>query len=184
MEGGAGACVANLVSLLHNVKFFNDKFKSCVCMHGATSKEIITPRAVGLMRVCTLTRQGYIDVKCYYLPHFSTSLLLQVSVIEVTGHLKQYISKGMKLFFAPNKEVLDQDLMSNSINLKSVNYNYDYGTCMLTCIHRHKHSRSISVPAIIRSVLCFTQPLIVPSLDKDDPKATVLNSLQKALKKL
>ena len=52
---------------------------------------------------------------------------------------------------------------------------------MLTCIHCHKHSRSISVPGIIRSGLCFTQPLIVPSLDKDDPKATVLNSLEKAL---
>ena len=51
---------------------------------------------------------------------------------------------------------------------------------MLTCVHRHKHNRSISVPGVIRSGLCFTQPLIVPSLDKDDPKATVYNSLKKA----
>ena len=87
----------------------------------------------------------------------------------------------MQLFFAPNEEVLDQDLMSNSINLESVNYNHDYGTCMLTCVHHNKNSRNISVPGIIRSGLCFTQPLIVPSLEKDDPKATVLNSLEKAL---
>ena len=58
--------ITNLVSLLHNVKYFNEKFKSRVRMHGATSKEIITPRAIGSMRVRALTRQGYIDVKCYY----------------------------------------------------------------------------------------------------------------------
>ena len=87
----------------------------------------------------------------------------------------------MQLFFAPNEEVLDRDMMSNSINLEHINYNHDYGTCILTCVHRNKHSRSISVPGIIRSGLCFTQPLIVPDLDKDDPKATVLNSLKIAL---
>ena len=150
-------------------------------MHGATSKEIITPRAVGFMRVRTLARQVYLDVKCYYSPHFSTTLLLQVSVIEATGHPKQYISQGMELFFAPNEEVLDRDLLSNAINIKSVEYNHDNGTCMLTYIHCHKHSRSISVLGIIRSGLCFTQPLIAPSLDEDDPKATVLNPLEKAL---
>ena len=87
----------------------------------------------------------------------------------------------MQLFFAPNEEVLDRAFRFNTINLDSVEYNHDYGTCMLTCVHRHKHSHSLCVPGIIRSGLCFTQPLIVPSLGKDDPKATVLNSLKKAL---
>ena len=95
MDGGAGVSVTNFVSLLHNVKFFNDKFKRRVCMNDVTSKEIITPRAVGLMRVRALTRQGYIDMKCCYLPHFSTTLLSQVSVIKATGHPKQYIFQGM-----------------------------------------------------------------------------------------
>ena len=57
MNGGAGVSVTNLVSILHNVKFFDAKFKSRVHMHGATSKEIITPRAVGFMSVCVLTGQ-------------------------------------------------------------------------------------------------------------------------------
>ena len=52
---------------------------------------------------------------------------------------------------------------------------------MLTYLHQKRHSQSLSVPGIIRSGLCFTQPLIFPALDKDDPKATVLNSLEKAL---
>ena len=54
---------------------------------------------------------------------------------------------------------------------------------MLTCVHCHKHSHSISVPGIIRLGLCFTQPLIVSTLNKDDPKATVFNSLKKSLAK-
>ena len=64
-------------------------------MYGATSKQIITPRTVGYMTIRALVKQGYLDVKCYYLSHFSTTLLSQVSVIEATGQPKQYISQGM-----------------------------------------------------------------------------------------
>ena len=86
MNGGTGVSVTNLVSLLHNI---NQKFKSCICMHNATSKETITPRAVGLIRVRALIKQGCIDVQFYYSHHFSTTLLSQVNVIEATGHPKQ-----------------------------------------------------------------------------------------------
>ena len=96
-----------------------------------------------------------------------------MSVIEATGHPEQYVPQGMELFLAPNEEALDRDLLSNAINLESVECNHNYSTCILTCVHCHKHSRSISVPGIIKSGLFFTQPLIVPFLDKDDPKATV-----------
>ena len=97
MDAGAGVSVTNLVSILHNVKHFSDKFKSRIRMHGATSKENITPHAVGYMRVRALTRQGYLNVKCYYSPHFSTTLLSQVGVIEATGHPKEFTSQGMEL---------------------------------------------------------------------------------------
>ena len=75
MDGGAGVSVTNLVSILHSVRYFDAKFKSHVWMHGATSKEIITPRAVGFMRVRALVKQEYLDLKWYYLPHFRTTLL-------------------------------------------------------------------------------------------------------------
>ena len=39
MDGRVGVSVINLVSLLHNVKYFDAKFKNYVRMHGATSKE-------------------------------------------------------------------------------------------------------------------------------------------------
>ena len=66
MDGGVGVSVTKFVSLLHNVKFFDAKFKSRVRIHGATSKKIITPCAVGYMKVRALTRPGYLDLKCYY----------------------------------------------------------------------------------------------------------------------
>ena len=56
MDGGAGVSITNLSSTLHNVKFCNTKFKNNVCMLGATSKQIITSRAVGYTRVPALTR--------------------------------------------------------------------------------------------------------------------------------
>ena len=64
MDDRAGMSVTNLISLLHYINFFDAKFKSNVCMHGATFKLIIIPHAVGCMRVCALTRQGFIDEKC------------------------------------------------------------------------------------------------------------------------
>ena len=124
MDSEASMSVTNLINLLHNVKFFDVKFKSNVCIHGVTSKLMITPRAVECMRVCALTRQGFIDVNYYFLPHFSTTLLSHVSVIKDTGQPEQYISKGMQLFFVPSEVVLDQDLMSNSANFTSINYNH------------------------------------------------------------
>ena len=71
--------------------------------------------------------------------------------------------------------------MSKSVNLDSDDYNHDYDTCMLTYVHCHKHCCSISVICIIQSGLCFTQPLIVPTLNNDDPKAIILNSSKKNL---
>ena len=56
MDGGARVSVTNLVSVLHNVWYIDAKFKSLIRMHGATSKEIITPRAVGFMRVRALVK--------------------------------------------------------------------------------------------------------------------------------
>ena len=92
-------------------------------MYNATLKEVVNPRAVVLMKVCAFTQQGYIDVKRYCSSFSSTILVSQVSVIKATGHPKQYIFQGLQLFFAPNEEVLDCTLMSNSVHLKHVNYN-------------------------------------------------------------
>lgn len=74
----------------------------------------------------------------------------------------------MWIFFSSNEVVLDRYFMSNTDDLDAINYNNDYGTCMLICGHCHKHKHNISVAGVIWSGLCFTQLLIVSSLDKND----------------
>ena len=51
MDGGAKCSVTNMISLLHNVRFYSKKFKCNMRMHGATSKHIITPAAEGYLRI-------------------------------------------------------------------------------------------------------------------------------------
>ena len=61
MDGGASVSDTNLLNILHNVKFFFAKFKSKVCMHGATSKEVITAWDVGYIQVKAIVKEGFID---------------------------------------------------------------------------------------------------------------------------
>jgi hypothetical protein len=52
---------------------------------------------------------------------------------------------------------------------------------MLTCLHCFRRSGNLSIPGIIRSGLCFTEPLIPADLPASHAKATIYNSEQKAL---
>ena len=44
-------------------------------MRGATSGKIIVPSAKDLLRVQANTRDGFVDVLCFYSPHFTFTLL-------------------------------------------------------------------------------------------------------------
>jgi hypothetical protein len=52
---------------------------------------------------------------------------------------------------------------------------------MLTCLHSFQRSGNLSIPGIIRSGLCFTEPLIPVDLPASHVKATIYNSKQKGL---
>lgn len=49
-------------------------------MRGATSGNIIVPSAQGLLRVQANTRDGFVDVLCFYSPHFTSTLLSERDV--------------------------------------------------------------------------------------------------------
>jgi len=86
----------------------------------------------------------------------------------------------MMKFFAPNEELLQADLVSGKVDLDNTQYNFDYGNSLLTCTHRS--SQNLNVPGVIRSGLCFTQPLIIPDLPASHAKATIYNSKEMALR--
>lgn len=95
MDSEAEVSIINLLQILHNINSSMLDFKSRVRVYGATSQEIVTPTAVGYMRV--------------------RAFLKEVSVIEVPGFTKQYMCQGMRIFFAPNEEVLDKHIKFNVV---------------------------------------------------------------------
>ena len=86
-------------------------------MHGVTSQDVIIPQAVAYLQGRALTKKEYTDVLCYYSPHFTTTLLSQISVIEATSTARHYKAQEMRLFFAHDEEILDQDPLANNVNL-------------------------------------------------------------------
>jgi hypothetical protein len=150
-------------------------------MYGATSKDIIQPLAEGYLRVPALTTKGYVDVLCYFPPYFTSTLLSDRSVVMATGNHWCYSGQFINKLFAPDEETLQQDLLSGQVDLDTKRYNLDYGTCMLTCLHCFQQTGNLSIPGIIRSGLCLTEPLIPADLPASHAKATIYNSKQKAL---
>ena len=65
IDGGAKCSVTNILDILHDINFYDEKFKPPVKMKGATSEEIIVPEAEGYLRVQADVPAGFIDVRCY-----------------------------------------------------------------------------------------------------------------------
>ena len=152
-------------------------------MRGATSDKIIVPRAKGWLQVqAGNVKKRYIDVLCYYSPHFTSTLLSERDVLQSSTYAKEFSGQVMTKYFELNDEKVNQDLLSKgSIDLNhQLDYQMDYGNCTLTCVHRKLPCKNIEIPGIIRGGLCFTLPLILPDLPKDHPEACILNSSQLA----
>ena len=71
-------------------------------MKGDTSDQPIIPEAEGKLRVKAITKDGYIDVKCYYLPHFTSTLLSDQDVLCSTKFAKEYQGQAMVKYFDLN----------------------------------------------------------------------------------
>ena len=107
IDPGAKVAVTNLLSSLHRPIFFS-KLRPCrVRMHGATSTNLITPEAVGFLRVPTNNLEGFMDVKCYYSPNFTSTLLADNAVLDSTRFKGQYSGIELRKFFAHNEEVIE-----------------------------------------------------------------------------
>lgn len=89
MDGGAKCSVTNIIEILHNVECFNNNNKASVKIRGVTSGNIIAPLAQGWLQVQANTKQGYIDVLCFYSPYFTSTLLSDQDVLHSTKFAKE-----------------------------------------------------------------------------------------------
>ena len=72
-------------------------------MVGATSKTTITPLAEGILRVPTIKEGVPIEIKCYYSPEFTSTLLSDIDILESSKLRKEYCGQSMVKFFDPEE---------------------------------------------------------------------------------
>ena len=188
MDGGAKCSVTNNLLLLKIVRFYNKLFPCRTKMKGATSKSIIVPKAEDYLQVPTIVGGETIDIKCFYSPDFTSTLLSDNDVLLSNKHHKAYKGQSMVKFFEPDeiKELpvsqreKQKRQLSDSV---TSSYDHNYGNCILACTHKSKSNRNIYIPGIIRSGLCYTMPLVIPPGHRSNhPEASTLNSLEYAIK--
>ena len=120
------------------MKWFKGKNKAPVRMRGASSGNIIVPSAQGKLRVQARTKQEFIDVLCYYSPHFTSTLLSDRDVLRSSQFAKEYSGQAMIKYFELDDEKINKDLAAQGcIDVTLPDYQMDYGHCTLTCIHHN-----------------------------------------------
>ena len=138
-------------------------------MYGATNKSLlITPSAVGLLRIPALTPAGYVDVKCYYSPHFSTTLLSESDLVAATGCPKAYSGQSTNKFFDFDHDAINRDIAKGVISLEK-HYSVDSGHCLVTCHHKQNRRKDLVICGIICSGQCYTQPIVLPTAKPSEP---------------
>ena len=71
-----------------------------VHMKGAKSGTLIVHAAKGWLRVQANTRDCYLDVMCYYFPHFTSTLLSDRDVLLFNPCAKEYSGQVMSKFLS------------------------------------------------------------------------------------
>ena len=152
MDGGAKCSVTNILEILRNVTWFdNKKNKAPVHMKGATSDTLIVPTVKGWLHIQANTKDKYLDVLCYYSPHFTSILLSERDVLLSNPCAKEYSGQVMSKYFELNNKKVNKDLRKRVyVDLEDANgYHLDYGNCTLTFVHATQHRRNIKIPEII-----------------------------------
>ena len=166
MDGGAKCTVTNNINLLKNVHWYNQWFCSRARMKGETSTNIIIPHAEGYLQAPTIQEGKCIDVKCYYSPEFTSTLLSDNDVLHSSKFGKQYFGQSMLKFFDPDEEISveqQEQLKNQKLDAIVQQYDHNYGNCILACTHKKKFNRNVYIPGIIRAGLCYTMLLVILS---------------------
>ena len=142
MDGGAKCYVKNIIDILCNDTWFNQRNLLPVHMRGATSGKVIIHLAKGWLQVQANTKDGFLDVLCYYSSYFTSTLLSELDILRSSKYAKESAGQVMTKYFELNGDKVNQTLLSkNSVDFNLYyDYQMDYCSCTLTCVH-HKLKR-------------------------------------------
>ena len=113
-----------------------------------------------------MTQEGYINVRCYYSSHFSSTLLSEADLLHATSRPKDYSGQTTDKFFHHNLQ--HQELLDKGEAHINKAYDTDFGKCVVTCHHKKTKQLDLVITGIIRHGKCFTLPLITPKDEEDE----------------
>ena len=85
IDTGAKVTVTNLLYLLHDVKFYDEKFKGPIKMKGATSNKVVRPIAVENLQIPANYGDNFVDLECYYSNEFNSTLISDEDILQSTS---------------------------------------------------------------------------------------------------
>ena len=90
---------------------------------------------------------------CYLFisPHFTSTLLSERYVLQSSQYAKESSGQVMTKYFELNDDKVNQDLLlKGSVDLNShSDYQMDYGSCTLSCVHCKLKRKNIEILGII-----------------------------------
>ena len=130
---------------------------------GAIGTDNIYPEGEGFLRLPAPTPSGYLDVRCFYSPHLTSTLVSPRDILKTSPNWKNGFSgQDMKTYFGRNGDP-------------------NFGRCTFTCHNNRRRSENITINGIVMNGKCYTYPLILPDVEIDSPLATSLNCMDHAL---
>lgn len=161
LDTGAKGTVTNLKYILHNHKPYTKSFKCPVQLIGAVDRfNAIYSGGKGYLSIPADVDNGYIDVKCYYSPRLTSTLLSENCILEQNNNPSDYSSQTLQKHFAINDDSLLWHIsQTDPLSSKPILYDYKNGTFTFTCHHKKTKSCNIVFHGSIQSGQCYTQPL-------------------------
>ena len=107
------------------------------------------------LNVAELTSKVLMENKLGFLsvtvPHFTSILQLERDVLRSSKYAKKFSGQAMTKYFELSGKKLNQDLLDKGrVDIQTQSeYQMDYGSCTLTCVHNKLKQKNIEIPGIV-----------------------------------
>ena len=161
IDTGAKVSVTNLRHALHNYRKYGKKHRSPITLSGAIDEDTVArPEGCGYIRIPSENKRGYIDVKTYYSPRLTSTLMSENCILRASVPKKEYQKY--------NSQTITKDFGKDVDKMT--------GSLMITNYHGNNSNKDIRISGVILGGQCFTHPIIFPNLKRNEPEANEYNS--------